>query len=239
MQSSIVQTNDTKQFTTYIDTFCQNNAIHRIDRITIQAEEPTTTTIKRASGNLGISDIRRLQKQLYFMPLKSPAKIIVLQHADTLTIEAQNALLKILEEPPTNTFIFLLVQTTESLLPTILSRCTIVKLTDTKSALPAKEMDTYLQLITTLLSKKLEGQLYYAQEFGKTKEESVSFLEKLMLTLRTQILASLEKNTTGFPLQKSLTLMELCMQTHRVIKTTNTNPRLSLENLFLSNVTVV
>lgn len=238
MQSNILQSNDLTQLTNYIATFCQKNDIHSIDQTNIKAEETVSATTKRVSSSLGIADIRRLQKNLYLAPLQSPAKIIILYDAHTLTTEAQNALLKILEEPPINTFIFLIVKTTESLLSTILSRCTIVNLSKNKTDLTTDEVQTYLPIITTILSNSLDGQLYYAQEFGKTKEEAVFFLEKLMLTLRMQLTESMTKNTPNFPVLAYTKLMQACMQTYKIVKTTNTNPRLSLENLFLLNVTV-
>lgn len=83
---------------------------------------------KEQSLSIGISDIRPWQKELFLTPLTSPFTIGIIPNAELLTMEAQNALLKTLEEPPTHTKIYIESQTSSSLLPTILSRCQIIQL---------------------------------------------------------------------------------------------------------------
>lgn len=83
----------------------------------IKVLHPTPTSIS-------IEQIRELQA---FLSLKVPGKnpirrICIFEPADSLTIEAQNALLKILEEPPADTILVLLSEATQGLLPTIQSR---------------------------------------------------------------------------------------------------------------------
>src|SRR5579885_2149071 len=82
------------------------------------------TTIATASS-LGIEDVREVQKLLFLQPLRGTKKAIIIEKSHMATIEAQNALLKTLEEPPLSTVIILLAETEHTLLPTILSRCTI------------------------------------------------------------------------------------------------------------------
>ena len=64
-------------------------------------------------------------------------KVILISNAESLTINAANALLKILEEPPENSYLILTTQNISSLLPTIISRCVMFK-TPTPSADDAK-----------------------------------------------------------------------------------------------------
>ena len=61
-------------------------------------------------------------------PFKGKTKVVVIQSYESITKEAQNALLKVLEEPPANTLIIILTLKKEFLLPTILSRCKIINL---------------------------------------------------------------------------------------------------------------
>lgn len=80
--------------------------------------EPTDT------GTVSIEMVRSVQK---FLQLKTTGtnpvrRIVFIEHADGLTKEAQNALLKLLEEPPADTIIILTAQSKRALLPTILSR---------------------------------------------------------------------------------------------------------------------
>ena len=61
----------------------------------------------------------------FIKPYKGPFKIYIVERAESMTVEAQNALLKILEEPPAYIVIILLSTDEESLLDTVRSRCVI------------------------------------------------------------------------------------------------------------------
>ena len=76
-----------------------------------------------AASNRGIDDARRLKESTFFVPINGPVKVFILDEAHMLTKEANNALLKTLEEPPPHVK-FLLATTDPQKLPvTVLSRC--------------------------------------------------------------------------------------------------------------------
>lgn len=91
---------------------------------------PYITSIAPIDGKaIPIESIRELQ---HFLALKIPgtsqiARIVIIEDAQLLTLEAQNALLKTLEEPPADTVIVLTATTTEALLPTIQSRVRVMQ----------------------------------------------------------------------------------------------------------------
>ena len=70
-----------------------------------------------------IDDIRRARGALSLTPVRGPYKFLVIDDADRLTVEASNALLKILEEPPPFSALILVTSQPRLLLPTIASRC--------------------------------------------------------------------------------------------------------------------
>ncbi|MFH1561291.1 MAG: hypothetical protein ABID04_01785, partial [Patescibacteria group bacterium] len=74
-------------------------------------------------GTIGIRQARSLIRWASLKPFQGQNKLALILQADKLTIEAQNCLLKIFEEPPKNTDLFLITQNKELLLPTVLSRC--------------------------------------------------------------------------------------------------------------------
>ncbi len=76
-------------------------------------------------GSLGIKAVKSWQQKLLLRPVASPMKAGIIEQANFLTTEAQNALLKTLEEPPPNTILILTANTSSYFLPTILSRCLI------------------------------------------------------------------------------------------------------------------
>lgn len=70
-----------------------------------------------------IETIRALKQKIYLYPLEAPAKVVIIDDAEAMTDAAANALLKILEEPPSDTYFFLIASRPLRLLPTIRSRC--------------------------------------------------------------------------------------------------------------------
>ncbi len=72
---------------------------------------------------IGIDDIRALQRIANLPPYEGKCKVFIIDDAEYLSTEAANSLLKILEEPPQNVVWLLLVAEEEHLLPTVISRC--------------------------------------------------------------------------------------------------------------------
>jgi|GEM_PF-2979780 DNA polymerase-3 subunit delta' len=70
-----------------------------------------------------VQDTKDIEKWILYPPFESTRKIIVISKAETMNVEAQNKLLKILEEPPGYVFFFLISSVPSMLLPTVRSRC--------------------------------------------------------------------------------------------------------------------
>ena len=80
-------------------------------------------------NSIGIDEIRgQLINDVGIRPYESPYKIYIVNDADKLTLQAQNALLKTIEEPPAYAVILLLADNPDALLPTITSRCVLLSL---------------------------------------------------------------------------------------------------------------
>ncbi|MDW8140842.1 MAG: hypothetical protein RMJ90_00935 [Candidatus Bipolaricaulota bacterium] len=88
---------------------------------------PDLVWVTKAGKRISIDQIRELQQQALYAPLEAPKKIYVLEGVEDLSLEAANSLLKILESPP-DFLVFLLLARTQNLLPTIVSRCQVIKL---------------------------------------------------------------------------------------------------------------
>ena len=80
-------------------------------------------------GSIGVDDIRRLNNDIVIKPYSSRYKIYIIREAEKMTEQAQNALLKTIEEPPEYAVILLLTNNFGTMLPTITSRCVRVQLT--------------------------------------------------------------------------------------------------------------
>lgn len=213
MQSVIIAAKNSTDRQAYREKLIRDLSINLFD----------VTTLDEA--NLSIEEVRNIQKTIFLKPLKSNYKAVVLQSAHTLSTQAQNALLKVLEEPPQDTLIILETERSELLLPTILSRCKIIVIKEPTDA-PSKE-NLSNPVVPSLFSMGIGEKLKLAQDKGKTKEDACDFLEKLITTARTEIISN-HFNDTYLELIKAL------QKTHTIIKTTNVQPRFALENLFLS-----
>ena len=141
----------------------------------------------REYGTFGIDDVREIQSLESKRPSAGEKKIFVLS-MNTITREAQNALLKTLEEPTSGTHFFILMRSSETLLPTLLSRMHVVGLPEKAPASAfAKQFlsssaPERLALIEDIIASKnksdalelvnrLESELYGGTDF--VKDESV------------------------------------------------------------------
>ncbi len=108
----------------------QTDGGNQPDIITITHEKP---------GSISVEDIRQqINADIMIKPYAGPYKVYIVPGADTMTVQAQNALLKTIEEPPEYAVIFLLTENADSLLPTIRSRCVMLKLRNVKQTLIKK-----------------------------------------------------------------------------------------------------
>ena len=88
---------------------------------------PDILTIKPDKSTLRIDQIRSLLTTLAMKPFNARQRVVIIEKAQSLTAEAGNALLKILEEPPPDTIIILIARRQTDLLPTIVSRCRSIR----------------------------------------------------------------------------------------------------------------
>ena len=85
---------------------------------------PDFQLIEPNDGKVKIEQIREMQRKIAEKPIISNKKVYIIDNADTMTTEAQNCLLKTLEEPPEYITIILICTNEDNLLSTIKSRCT-------------------------------------------------------------------------------------------------------------------
>ena len=76
-----------------------------------------------AASNRGIDEIREIRDKVHFLPAESARKVYIIDEAHMLTVQASNAFLKTLEEPPRHVIFILCTTEAHNILPTIISRC--------------------------------------------------------------------------------------------------------------------
>ncbi|GLB27787.1 DNA polymerase III subunit delta' [Lacrimispora xylanolytica] len=108
-------------------------------------------------GSIGVDDIReQIKDTIMIRPYSSYYKIYIVDEAEKMTVQAQNALLKTIEEPPAYAIIMLLTTNQEAFLPTILSRCVQLKLK------PLKDSVVKSYLMGSLGIKESRADIYAA-----------------------------------------------------------------------------
>ena len=88
---------------------------------------PDLQFIRPEGSLLKIGQIRELQKQIIYEPLEASRKVYILTDVERMNAEAENCLLKTLEEPPASSVLILLTSNIRALLPTTRSRCQILQ----------------------------------------------------------------------------------------------------------------
>ena len=88
---------------------------------------PDLQFVRPEGSLLRIGQIRELQKQIVYEPLEASRKVYILTDVERMNAEAENCLLKTLEEPPASSVLILLTSNIQTLLPTTRSRCQILQ----------------------------------------------------------------------------------------------------------------
>ena len=160
-------------------------------------EDLLYTDLETSPGNaktqIGVDAIEQLQQQLKLKPF-GKRHVVLLEEAHLLNTAAQNKLLKTLEEPLGDSVLILLAERKDSLLPTVLSRCSTYYLEE--STLAADE--EMLALARSFFALCAENALFYRkrdcvksllEEKTKPREMAAAFVETMELLYRSALLA--------------------------------------------------
>ena len=121
----------------------------------------------KTQGIMSVHESSVIMKKLSLKPFESEYKFMVIWMAERINQPAANKLLKLLEEPPEKTIFILIAQSTEQILPTILSRCQLVqfssidtqsmkKALESSSSLNETQLNTIIRLSEGNLNKAFE-----------------------------------------------------------------------------------
>ena len=154
-----------------------------------QIIEPQGTSIK-------IEQIRELQKKVAEKPIISDKKIYIIDECDKMTKEAQNCLLKTLEEPPQYVIIILIGANESAILSTVKSRCSVIHFQNISD----EEISTYLkqnlnvEIKDDLLLKACGGSIGKAIQL-KDNQDTYLELQKILSNLGKTDIIDIFKHT--------------------------------------------
>ena len=138
-------------------------------------------------NSISVDDIReQVNNTIMIKPYQGPYKVYIIPQADMMTTQAQNALLKTIEEPPEYTVIMLLTENADTLLSTINSRCVMLKLRNIKDTLIKKYLMETMQVpdykadMCTAFAQGNMGRaimLANSEHFNEIRDEAVQLLK--------------------------------------------------------------
>ena len=156
-------------------------------RMVVHGEHPDVEWIKpeKNSGPIKIDQIRELQNSSYMTPRRAKYRLVIIESAERMNVFAANSLLKILEEPAPHTLFLLIAQQISTVLPTVLSRCQIVRFEvhydfsainllqlaehyaeDSEQSMVVKQAETILDGLIAVIEKK-EHPCVVAAQWGQ------------------------------------------------------------------------
>lgn len=180
--------------------------------------------LEEKEKSISISQAREGINFLREKPFSYKKKYLVILNADKLTSQAQNSLLKTLEEPPTYALIILLSRTQNSLLGTVVSRCKLYSMKNDGG----EEEDRYDISLKKILKMEIGERLDSCLEISKEEKDDVIYiLDKWVEQGRLMMLGSPKNSKIARDLKRILEIKN-------DLENTNVNVRLSLEALVLS-----
>ncbi len=164
------------------------------DIIRVTHEKPNT---------ISVDDIRaQINNDVAIKPYSSPYKVYLVNEAEKMTTQAQNAILKTLEEPPEYAVILLLTTNVNSLLPTILSRCVVLNMKPVSDQqvrrflMEQMQVPDYKAEICVAFARGNVGKaknLASSEEFENVKAEVLSLLKYIQDMELHEMVAAIKK----------------------------------------------
>ena len=156
-------------------------------------------------NSISVDDIRaQVNNDVGIKPYSGPRKIYIINEAEKMTPQAQNALLKTLEEPPSYAVILLLTANVNSLLPTILSRCVVLNMKPVADELVKKYLMEQLQVpdykaeVCVAFARGNIGKakaLASSEDFENVKAEALALLKYIQDMELNEVISAIKKIT--------------------------------------------
>jgi len=124
----------------------------------------------------GIEESRDLTKKASKRPFVGDKKVFIIE-LFSFSLESANALLKTLEEPYFGTYFFVIVPSLENIIPTLVSRLTVIDNSKIKKELSEEKIKFYKKFLSDLPNKRLET----IKKFMENRQEAIEFLSELEL----------------------------------------------------------
>lgn len=174
-------------------------------------------------SSLGIEDVKKLQSEMVFTPFEERVQTAIINEAQKLTVQAQNSILKTLEESSDTTLYILVVNNEKVLLPTILSRSRKIYTKD------EKEVTKDIENIKRILDMELVDIFKYIEEISKEKSKVDDLLKDMELYFQSLLEERIREGEGYTEVAKNIEQISIAQKRIKA----NGNKKLVLENLLL------
>jgi DNA polymerase-3 subunit delta' len=159
----------------------------------LRGTHPDIVTVEPVGAFITVDQVREINRSINLHPSEGQARVFIVSPAEAFNAESANAFLKTLEEPPPFVYFLLLASSIDRVLPTIVSRCQMVRF----SPVGATEIETYLQ-------GRGEISKTMAQAFARVSRGNLALAEALqddlaLATRRQRYIEAGESITRGGP----------------------------------------
>ena len=206
-----------------------------------QGKHPDLIILEPEGKGISIDQVRDLQKRLSMSVQVGEFKMAIIDKAHLMNVQAQNCLLKTLEEPRGDTIVILITSKVDSLLSTIRSRSQIIKFTPDSFVFKGEDKFTDVSRVLGMGMDKKVG--LFQDMFGKEAmfEDVDGFLESMENYLRIAMLQGagikLDKSVdvpSAYSVEKIKDSLMQVSELRVLISNTNVNMRLAFENLMIN-----
>ncbi len=137
----------------------------------------------RKYENFTINDARELKSEHEMMPVKEDGKKIFIIHFNNITVEAQNAMLKLLEEPASYAHFFLIIPSPHLLLPTVKSRLQFIDNVKQNDDGQKIEAESFLKMPMSKRLDYIKSLIDNIKDEKKTKQNAVDLINSIELII--------------------------------------------------------
>lgn len=173
--------------------------------------------------SIGIEEVKSFQKEMLFKPFQEKIQVGIIYDSEKLTIQAQNALLKSLEESSDSSIYILFVDNEKNLLPTIRSRARVIY-----SSFQPKVPD---KVEENILDKDILEKFEIVEKYVETKDSSFELINQIENIFRNKLELEIKNGNirNSVTILESLKVIEYC----REKVSANCNRRLALESMMV------
>lgn len=153
----------------------------------------TTDGKKGKSNTFSVDAIREIRDDAFIIPNESDKKIYVLKNGQNMNEQSQNAILKILEEPPSYVFFIIVTTSKSTMLETVLSRVQVFSLLSDEEKITEKEMTIVKNMVSAIMNVNEIDLMEQSAVFVKTNQ-----LARTILSLLTEVFRDALVIKSGF-----------------------------------------